>query len=175
MQGSLTAEMLGELRETMQARAAYLSGDLEEWVRLLDKEADGSNQYAVALSRGEPVDEQEVEKLELEDAYVYLVIYIGEERAGRSEAAGRFLSKGLELLGKRSWEERRISTILAGEQEPVAEEVCALPMEPKMKAIVLTAMGVKYPAQRQAYFELARKLNYNRHYPYLFLKSVLEE
>jgi predicted Zn-dependent protease len=173
--GSFTAEMLGKLKETMQARAAYLSGDLDEWMRLLGQEADGSYQYAVALSRGEAVDEEEVEKLQMKDAYVYLVIYIGEERAGRSEAAGRFLSKGLELLAKRSWEERRVSRILGGEQEPVAEEVCALPMEPKMKAIVLTAMGVKYPAQRQAYFELARKLNYDRHYPHLFLKSVLEE
>jgi tetratricopeptide (TPR) repeat protein len=173
--GSLTAEMLGELRETMQVRAAYLSGDLEEWVRLLGRDADASYQYAVALSLGEAVDEQEVEKLQLEDAYAYLVIYVGEERAGRSDAAERFLSKGVELLGRQGWEERVVSGILAGEQEPVVEEVCALPMEPRTKAVVLTAMGVKYPAQRQAYFELARKLNYDRHYPYLFLKSVLEE
>jgi tetratricopeptide (TPR) repeat protein len=173
--GRLNAELLEELRKTMEARIAYLSGDLDEWVRLLGQRAYGSYQYAAALSRGEPVDEQEVEKLQLKDAYAYLVIYVGEELAGRSDAAERFLSKGVELLGRQGWEERRVSRILAGEQEPVVEEVCALPMEPRTKAIVLTAMGVKHPEQRQAYFELARKLNYDRHYPYLFLKSVLEE
>ncbi|MHC4344711.1 MAG: tetratricopeptide repeat protein [Planctomycetota bacterium] len=175
MKGRFNAELLEELRKTIKTRVAYLSEDLDEWVRLMGQQAAGSYRYAAALSRGEPVDEQEVEKLQLKDAYAYLVIYVGEERAGRSAAAERFLSKGVELLGRQGWEERRVSRLLGGEQEPVVEEVCALAMEPRMKAIVLTAMGVKYPAQRQAYFELARKLNYNRHYPYLFLKSVLEE
>jgi tetratricopeptide (TPR) repeat protein len=173
--GRYGAELLEELKKAMEARMAYLSGDLGEWVELVGQQADGSYQYAVALSRGEPVDEQEVEKLRLKDAYAYLVMYIGEEGAGRSGAAERFLSKGVELLGRQGWEERRVASILAGEQEPVVEEVCALAMEPRTKAIVLTVMGVKYAEQRQAYFELARKLNYSRHYPYLFLKSVLEE
>ncbi|MHC4623821.1 MAG: tetratricopeptide repeat protein [Planctomycetota bacterium] len=175
MKGRLNVELVEELGKTMEARVAYLSGDLDDWVRLVGQRADESYQYAVALSRGEPVDEQEVERLQLKDAYAYLVIYVGEERAGRSDAAERFLSKGVELLRRQGWEERRVSRLLGGEQEPVVEEVCALAMEPKTKAIVLTAMGVKYPEQRQAYFELARRLNYNRHYPYLFLKSVLEE
>ena len=51
----------------------------------------------------------------------------------------------------------------------------SLGFEPRAKAVCLTAMGLRHPEHRQRYFQLARKLNYDRSFPYLLLKSIIEQ
>jgi hypothetical protein len=47
-----------------------------------------------------------------------------------------------------------------------------LAVEISQKRIVLGALGVKYPQDRQKYFELGAKLNCDRYFPYWFLKDL---
>jgi hypothetical protein len=41
--------------------------------------------------------------------------------------------------------------------------------------VLLTALGVLYPEEREPLFDLAAKLNYSRTFPYWFVRSILED
>ena len=61
------------------------------------------------------------------------------------------------------------------EKEIDVQYICDLPMEIQMKAVVLTALGFRYPEYRQQFFDLARQLNYKKVFPYHYLNSVYEQ
>jgi tetratricopeptide (TPR) repeat protein len=167
--------LLEEIKEAIGVRIAYLSGDLAEYEQLMSGSSDPGQRIAVDLSLGRTADEKVVEQLQSEDPYLYGALYLAEQRRGRAQRADEFLAKAVGLLREQGWEETVMADCLAGHKQAVVPELCSLPLEPRSKAILLTAMGVKYPEHKERYFELARRLNYNRGFPHLLLKSVLGE
>ena len=71
--------------------------------------------------------------------------------------------------------ERYISRCLASEVEPDADTIYALPMETEEKAVMLTALGLRFPDYRARFFALADRLNYKKAFPYHFLKTVHQD
>lgn len=70
-------------------------------------------------------------------------------------------------------EESQAAAWLAGEEPLDLDAALDLGLLPAQKRIVLTALGVRYPQHRAALFALARKLNYDRRFPYLMLREIL--
>jgi len=71
--------------------------------------------------------------------------------------------------------ERYRRLFIPSAERPAPEKIVSLPLEVKFKALMLTTLGMRYPQHRAAFFPLARKLNYERSFPYHFLKDILDD
>jgi tetratricopeptide (TPR) repeat protein len=172
---TMDEDMKNILRKNMRARAAYLMGDLREHAALTEKLEDPNEKLYADISCGRDIDEQLINELNIQDPYIYLFLYMATKQSGETELADKYLSKGVKLLSKLGREERYLSECLEGKQTAVPEKICSMSFEYRSKAIILTVLGVRYPEQREPYFQLAEKLNFDKRFPYLLLKSILEE
>jgi hypothetical protein len=69
---------------------------------------------------------------------------------------------------------RTVSEWLSGGETPDPKRVLTLALQPATKRIVLVATGLRFPRHRDVYFDLARKLNFDKRSPHLLLKEILE-
>lgn len=168
-------QLLDYLETYIGAEVAYLTGDLQKYRELKQDSPSAGERIKCALTCSGPIDDNLLAELEQTDPYIYLLLYIAEQRSGKKELSDKHLRVALNLLKKERWEHKFIADCLAGKETSVPDIICALPMLPKEKAILLAVLGVKYPEQKNVYFELANKLNYDRSFPHLFLKSLFEQ
>ena len=70
--------------------------------------------------------------------------------------------------------EKHIAACLAGEQKPDVDFITGLAIWPDPKRTLMTVMGVSFPEEREAYFGLARTLNYKVAFPHYVLKRILD-
>ncbi|MHC4754675.1 MAG: tetratricopeptide repeat protein [Planctomycetota bacterium] len=172
---SYSPEILDELSNIIATEIAYLSGDLNEYQEKTINYSDSNDILVRDLNLGKTIDISLVEQINISDPYIYLLLYISEQRAGRKELAEKYLSNGAEMLYGQGRRARIVADCIRGQKQPVPGEMYCLPFDVSEKAVWLSALGFIYPEHRKDYFELAEKLNCNRRFPHLFLKSVLEE
>ena len=91
---------------------------------------------------------------------------------GNEQAAQSYLNHAIEGLRKEDWPANMVADWLEGDNNLTEDELCGIVMDPGQKAIVLAALGVKYPEHRECLFELANKLNFERRFPHHFLNLV---
>jgi Flp pilus assembly protein TadD len=173
--GAYSDEALDAVRESMAIEFAYLSGDLVEYGRLAKAASDATYRFQYCVSSGEPAEPNCVDQIKSESPYAVLLLYMSQYLAGDIESAERYLVNAVDYIGAQGRQGKVIAAALCALKEPDAESICQLAMAPKTKAIALTAMGLRYPSQKERYFALARKLNFDRTFPYLFLKGIHEK
>lgn len=173
--GNFSDEALIAVGKSMDIQFSYLSGDLVEYGRLAKGASDATYRFQYCVSYGEPAEPNCVDQIKAESPYALLLLYMSQYLAGDTEAAEKYLVNAVDYIGAQNRQGKVIAAALCGLEEPDAESICELAMEPKTKAIALTAMGLRYPSQKERYFELAWKLNFDRSFPYLFLKAVHEK
>jgi len=171
----LQDDIAKELTDSVSIRFAYLSGDLKQYEQKTKDMTDPNDILGRDLVLQKPADPKFVSKLQIKEPSIYLQLYMVAQLSGQTEQAQQYLSNAVELLYSQGRETRLIADCLAGRKQPVPDEICNMSLDTQTKAVILTAMGVKYPHQKQPYFELAQKLNFDRSAPYLLLKSILEE
>jgi tetratricopeptide (TPR) repeat protein len=164
------AEELETLENMLRSHVLYCMGDLEGHAERAGRIDLPLMKAMCAVARGTGVDANTVEGVE--DAYVLLTLYLSEEKPGRSASAARCLSKATEILSHGDSNERRLSGYLNDESAPEAEEACSLVLDNAEKRVVLAVLGLKFREDREVYFELGEKLNFDRSFPHLFLKDL---
>lgn len=110
----------------------------------------------------------------------YLIAALAALENGDRASAKPWLDKAAELLevnaGIRS---RRIAGWLrsqsAGNQQIDSDVVCNYSHHVSTKLLLLAVMAFLDPANETQYFTLARKLNFERQFPYLLIKQVVGE
>lgn len=183
---ALQAEDLVRLRlsgyspETIEAQAisiaaqkAYATGDVAEFARLLGQSADPSDQFLAQLTTGDAAGAAVTAAQVEPPASMHLMIHLVAARTGNREVAERQLKAAAEKLAKGDHEDRQFAAALDGTSPLSRSQIIRLRMTPRDKALVLTALGLRDPAGREEYFALARKLNFDRRFPYLLIDDVL--
>jgi hypothetical protein len=94
--------------------------------------------------------------------------------AGRYDVASRQLQLASAGYAKGDNEMRRVAQWLAQQDAPNPDDVCDVALMPDQKRLLLAAMGLKDPMHRERYFRAAAALNYDRAFPYLEVKQVLD-
>ncbi|MCK5641161.1 MAG: hypothetical protein KAJ19_10200, partial [Gammaproteobacteria bacterium] len=173
--GNFSDDALIAVRKSMDIQFSYLSGDLVEYGRLAKEASDATYRFQYCVSCGEPAEPNCVDQIKTQSPYALLLLYISQHLAGDTEAAEKYLVNAVDYIGAQNRQGKVIAAALCGLEEPDVESICELAMEPKTKAIALTAIGLRYPSQKERYFDLARKLNFDRSFPYLFLKAIHEK
>lgn len=165
-----SAKDLAEADDYLQAGIAYATGDLPDYARLVARFPVPFYQFRAALTNGRLADAAKT--AETTDAEAKLLLYLLAQRSGDTAAAEQHFQAAHQAMKKDDQPARQVAAQLdAG--PPDARAVCTLHMNIESKRILLTALGVRYPADRAAYFGLARKLNYNLDFPHHFLRSFL--
>jgi hypothetical protein len=149
--------------------------DLHEYAVLTESMDDPNEKLYADLSCSRNIDEQFIDELNIQNPYIYLLLYMVTKQSGETKLEDKYLSKGVKLLSKLGCEERYLSECIEGKQTPVPDNTCSMSFDYNSKAIILTVLGIRYPEQREPYFQLAEKLNFDRRFPHLLLKSILEE
>ncbi len=163
-------ELVKVWQKGLKTYLAYLHQDLPAYRQNLDQNSP-NDQFWLALTDGKIPDAQLYQ--DSKNPYQYLLVYLVAARCGE-ENPDRFYDKALELLKSQGREERQLAQCLTP-ASPRPEDVCGATIDTNAKAILLTALGVKYPQHRRQYHALASRLNYHRQPPYWLLKSFHEE
>jgi len=156
----------------LQATIAYVSGDLPTYARLVSRFESPFYQFRTALTSGKL--EDAVKVAQSTDASAELLLYLLAQRKGDAASADKHFQAAHQAMKKNHHTLRQIAAQLDA-TTPDARFICGLSLEIETKRILLTALGVRYPADRNIYFELARKLNYNMEFPHQFLRLFLNE
>jgi tetratricopeptide (TPR) repeat protein len=171
----LSAQWADQTRQAFDKADAYFLGDFERYRQLADPQ-DPAEQLAVFVHFAQPVPDTCLDQMESKDSAMYLIAALSEDRIGNTEHAQALMTRAIEQLRKEGWEQNRFADWLEGKQ-PIEDPqvVCGLVLDAGQKALLLTALGWKVPLHRERFYELADRLNYQREFPYHFLKTIHQE
>jgi hypothetical protein len=154
---------------------SYADGDLEGFMGLTADSTLASTKFERAVSAGRVEDAARMLGDKAENSpEAHLILYLAAAQAGLPQLEEAHLARAVELLKGRGGEQEQVGAWLAGAEAPDPTGPMASCISSQRKRIVLAALGTRFPDQRQGYFELARKMNYDRNFPHLFLSDVLE-
>lgn len=110
--------------------------------------------------------------VEDETPYNHLLLYSAAKQSGNGEIASARLKNAVAALEKGSKEEIRVAKALSGSSFSI-DEISKLGFYPSTKILVLTALGVTYPDQRQKAFSEAKKFNFILSPTQLLINSMI--
>lgn len=170
-------EVVGSIRTSLRASVAYASGDAEGAGRmLLEAQGVAGQRFGafIDLRQWDQASQALVEAPEADGAS-HLLLYCAAASEGRMDLAERHLALGAAGIRAHDRDQRLVADILEGKAPLHPDEMLALAEFPAEKRILLAALGTRFPEHRDALFPLARRLNYDRGFPYLTLKRLLGE
>lgn len=93
---------------------------------------------------------------------------------GNAAAAADAKARAIELFRAGRGDNRRTADILAKGAAWTEQDLDDLPLDPTQKCMVLIALAESAPNRAAPLLELAEKLNFERQFPYHFLKRTIE-
>ncbi len=171
-----TAAAQRHSRAMLELTLATARGDVDEFIRIARTDTDLGYASDAELLEGDAagaailIDEvgtwQPAERF-----MVYCVASLGDQPA----VAGAELAKALELVGELedpAW--LRVARWFETGTAPSEQEIQGLSLPPAQKRVALLALGCRFTEDRQRHWFLARSLNYDRRWPYLSVRMVLD-
>lgn len=166
---------LAALQTRLQADLTYLLGDVERYTELLKSDQAPQTRFAVALSAGKPDDAAAaLDESGRTDALQRLLLYLAYVQTGDAAKAEATLKKAIEELKSTSPRFAQVAQRLSGEVPFDPGLLDALSFDVHNRKVLLTVFGLKDSRHRQGCLSLARKLNFGRMFPHLFLKQILD-
>lgn len=170
---------LADAEAFLGAGMAYLWGEMPEYVQLISRFEYPYYQFRAAYAAGKLKEAEQSLTTGTQgeagvDATGRLLLFLLAHRTGDAAAAARHFQLAREAMKKEDQTFRQIATMLDADK-PDAQAICGIPLDINRKRILLTAFGVQMPGDRDAYFALARKLNFNGEFPHRILYSFLME
>jgi hypothetical protein len=178
---TLGAETARLLTVALRRQYLYGSGDFATLAReaASDHTPGGRNTLFTALVEQGKVAEAErihpIDEPKSTDPYHFLAMSLAWAVAGDVKKADLWLGRGLQLLETGSGDEARAAALFRPEAVPTTEQLQAVGLHPKGKAIILAALGLLKPEQRKALNAAARKLNVDRSYPHQLVRRITAE
>lgn len=160
------------LRRSDRLNTAYLAGDFNAVREIIGEPNDISDKMLLTLHGNKPISHDMLAQADSFPPMWLLLCYIFESRLGNEQDAALFLAEASKRFQQGAYEDRCIAQCLEPGARPDPETICALLMERDIKAVTLTALGIRFPEYRNRFFELAGRLNFKKVFPYHFLNSV---
>lgn len=164
---------LADAEAFLESEIAHLTGDLANYAKLIARFDSPFYHFRAAFSEGRLRDAEKSLGEQTRDADAALLLYLLAVRQNDAAAAERHFQSGLALLKADGAEGRRVAALVAAER-PDAAALCRAHLSLETKRILLTALGTRVAADRAAYFEMARKLNFLPEFPQQFLATILK-
>ncbi len=158
-----------------QAVAQYAAGNRTEFVKVAAQIPSAQRKFEVALTDGQlEIAAKAVDEGIADSDAAELLLYVAGSMAEREDFAAVHLRAAIEGLKKSTRDERTLAAWL-GDKKPSAKDACDMLLTPQQKRVALLALAVRYPADKAAYVEAAKKFDYDHAFPHLFVKNAIEE
>jgi hypothetical protein len=160
-------------RNTMETVLHYAQGDFAAYRKCLG-EAEGTTmtfQCAVADGKWK----EAATALDKVDAAAsgHLVVYVGAALTGQQEIARTSWDRAVAAYRKADRPARRLADALASSDAPADAVLRNWSAVPQERALLLAALGLRYPRQKEKFFPVARKLNYSIEFPHHLIAQAL--
>jgi len=170
------AAMLRQFEVASEAVIEYADGNLPQYLATLERGAITLEQrfeYDLSQDRLDEAAADLSTNLQAM-AGAHLTLAVAALDSGRDDLASRHLRLAAAGYAKGDNDMRRVAQWLSQSNLPDPDEVCDVALMPDQKKLVLTALGLRDSEHRDRYFKAAAELNYDRAFPYLTVKRVLE-
>lgn len=169
------AEYLADAEAFLEATIAYLEGDMPTYAANVSRFQGPFYQFRSAMASGDPAAATTLlAESKHGDADAQLLLYLLILRSGDTQAAEPYFIAAHDVMSKRGAYYDQVANALTAER-PDPGVICAAHIDIDSKRILLTALGVRYPDDRDVYFAAARKFDFNPQFPHQFLQSFLKE
>jgi tetratricopeptide (TPR) repeat protein len=140
---------------------------LPEIIRLYYRAASGRPEEAVR--------DHALESL-WKDPWNALTVSLGFTLAGKEKEASQWREKACKLMAEQDSGMKKTAALLRGDRPPAVEKIDDLEIDISQKSLLLAALAVRYPEQRAAFAEMARRLNVSRRFSpsYHLVRKVIE-
>ncbi|MCA9074850.1 MAG: hypothetical protein KDA93_07450 [Planctomycetaceae bacterium] len=167
-------ELAKQFQSFLLSSLAYCLGDREEYLSLNeDVEEPGFDLHFTRGDLHEAVGTISADDTTSDQIDRHLAVYLKAHQVGEEALAEQQLSRAIELLRESSREEKLYAEALSPEGTSDPDLLLGLTVLPNNKRVILAALGVRHAADQNAYWALARRLNYERKFPWLFLNELL--
>lgn len=170
-----STEQIKDAEAFLDAEIAYQDGDLEACARHLSRFAQPFYAYRRAVIADDTAAAGKIADHDFpQDVESHLVLYILAQRQGDAAAADQHFATAVKAMQADDPDYRHIGAALASPQ-PDAAAICQRHMRLESKRVLLTALGLRYPADRATYFAMARTLNFLPEFPRHLLTATLTD
>jgi tetratricopeptide (TPR) repeat protein len=177
LEKDLSTEQIEGVNEIFQCSILFNAGDLEQAVQSAKKIGDESFLFVAHLYTGD-FDKAEKEVGFSDEAMFFnrMLLYLAAAKKGDAERADRYFSEVMEEEPYwMSWSDRIMIDCLKGERTENPEYLRDLPFVPGQKSLYLTAMGTRFPEQKEHYTERIRQLNLPGSLSYYIINDIVEQ
>jgi len=169
------AEQLADAEAYLDAEIAYQTGDVAACAQRLSRFKQPFYAFRRALLAGDCTTAEKIADADFaQDVETHLLVYILAQRQGDTATADRHFSAALKAMPAEDADFRHVVTALAAPR-PDAAALCRRHMNLETKRVLLTSLGLRYPADRATYFAMARTLNFLPEFPRHLLAQTLTE
>jgi tetratricopeptide (TPR) repeat protein len=181
----LPPQQLAMARQVLMASIHYAVGDVEQYCRALEQAAavrldgqpskPGGAPPLALIARGR-LDEAEAAFISAEQtgASEHLTLYIGARKVGRGDLAERCMQRAIAIYGRGTHGERQLAEALATGAVPDDRILYEVAWDTLERCILMTALGLRYPEEREQFFAMARRHNVVKRFPAHLLDEVLK-
>ncbi len=160
------AELPRQWLPLVNARRYYAVGNIPAYITYSKDAAHPRIAFEALLHADQIVEADEL--VNREDGIgltEYLLLYCHASRKGNLEIADRNLKSALEQTETQTLHQRAAAALLAADRAPARRSIERLTIPPSEKALLCTALGFRFPDNRNAFFELAARYNFTPEYP----------
>ncbi|NLL04395.1 MAG: hypothetical protein GX270_01085 [Clostridiaceae bacterium] len=150
---------------------AYYSNDVATYAASLQELEDPQSSFENALINGEFDKAAQIATDNGFDGSYFLLLYLAQDNP---DSATKYLNQAIEIFRTGDRDERLIADYLSGTKSFVLDEVKSIVLHPEIKRIVMAALGKLHPNYKEELNILAKKLNYNKAFPYHLINEVVD-
>lgn len=173
VQSSFSDSWIDQFVEGVRAQCDYAQGNLNHLIQCGQRSADPSCQFAGLLTAGH-LDQALALCRNHESSEAYLTLYLAAYGSSRGDIAQQARHRAALLMSKGLFEERAFGLALEDKAQMPIAELLNVRLPAKQKLLAITVLGLHDPRVRPQCFELARKLNFDRRFPYWLLRASLK-
>jgi hypothetical protein len=157
-----------------EAIRAYVMGNPDEYVSKLKDVTDTDLLFSAAITAGDVKTAVERAGKVNEDAHTEALLYLCALQHGDTKVADERFKQMVDRLSAGNYENRAYGAAIQGQSKIPLAQLMRLYLPPKQKAAMLIVLGLKDPAAREQCFAMAGKLNFDKRFPHLLFKSLLD-
>ncbi len=169
--GSADGELMQTWSSYLNGVLAYCSNDTSAYGASVEGLGTPQFDFESALINGEFDKASQIATENHFDGSYFLLLYLAQDNP---DSASQYLNHAIDAYRSGDATSRLLADYLSGTKEFVLDEVTSIVILPDSKRIVMAALGKINPTYQKELFTFAKKLNYDRIFPYHLISKIVE-
>ena len=164
---------LSDFAAYLSALIAYGTNDAPGFAREIAILETPECSFQAAVSLGDhAAAAQALKKIPDAASNAFLLCYLVAHQGGDDRAAEAYFSQALERMAKEDRDSRQLAALLRQPVPPTVREIEAISVAAGEKRIIMTALACRYPQDRAAYIDWARRTDIDPAFPHLLIAQI---